>query len=445
MRYQNMKKLRAAAAFAVICAISCGIISSPQVNYNVSAANSAAVADLENKKQQLIDRNNQIDSEIASIDSSIAASEQQQDLYWDKLQTQKETVDTYNNLIYYKNEEISDKQTEIEIKDQQIAAKEEEIDNKEKEIRELQAENEENLIQFGEIMHAMYVTGGMDIFSVLAEATDFYDILVRAKLMVNISEQNTRFMDELVQSIKDTEDMIKKLEQDVQDLEDQRQQLFTEKQELENAKAALEGLRGEAQALSDEYNSSYDYYSSQIDNYEYRQQQLENEKRANAEEVAAYEQQIQAEIRKAQQGSSQVYQDGDWMYPLDWTHTLITTYFGYDDWRSGNHSGVDLCGGNVNGANIYASKGGTVIKAKTDYIPGYSYGMYVVIDHGNGYSTLYGHCSAIYVYEGQQVSQGDVIAAVGSTGWSTGPHLHFEVRIDGVAQNPFNYIPKPQQ
>ena len=141
--------------------------------------------------------------------------------------------------------------------------------------------------------------------------------------------------------------------------------------------------------------------------------------------------------------STQVYDDGEWIYPLDWTHTLITTYFGYDDWRSGNHSGVDLCGGNVYGANIYASKTGTVIKAKTDYIPGYSYGMYVVIDHGSGYSTLYGHCSAIYVYEGQQVEQGDVIAAVGSTGWSTGPHLHFEVRIDGSAQDPFGYIPKP--
>ena len=443
MKYKNVKKLRAAAAFAVICAVCCGIIASPEVNYSVNAANSSTVADLENKKQQLIDRNNQIDSELASLDSSIAASEQQQDLYWDKLQTQKETVDTYNNLIYYKNEEISDKQTEIEIKDQQISAKEEAIAQKEKEIEALQEQNEENLIRFGEIMHAMYVTGGVDIFSVLAEASDFYDILVRAKMMMNISQQNTRFMEELKQSIQNTEDMIAQLEQDVQDLEDQRQQLVTEKQELEQAKEELEGLRGEAQTLSDEYNNNYYYYANQISNYEYKQDQLEQEKKANAAEVAAYEQQIQEEIRKAQQGSSQVYQDGEWMYPLDWTHTLITTRFGYDDWRSGNHSGVDLCGGNVNGANIYASKGGTVIKAKTDYIPGYSYGKYVVIDHGNGYSTLYGHCSSIYVYEGQQVNQGDVIAAVGSTGWSTGPHLHFEVRIDGIAQNPFSYIPEP--
>ena len=443
MKFRTVKKIRTAASFAVICAVCCGIISSPQTNYSVKAYTSSTVADLENKKQELLDRNNEIDKEIASLDSSIAASEEMQDLYWDKLQTQKETVDTFNNLIYYKNEEITDKKAEIEKKDQQISAKEEEIAKKEKDIENLQAENEANLLQFGEIMHAMYVTGGVDIFSVLAEATDFYDILVRAKMMWNISEQNTRFMDGLKQSIKNAEDMIAQLEQDVQELNRQREQLLTEKQELEDAKAELEGLRGDAQALSDEYNNNYYYYAGQISNYEDKQEKLEQEKKANAKEVEEYEKQIQEEIRKAQQGSSQVYQDGEWWYPLDSKHNVVTTYFGYDDWRSGNHSGVDLWSGSINGANIYASKSGTVITAKTDYIPGYSYGKYVVIDHGNGYSTLYGHCSAIYVTVGQQVNQGDVIAAVGTTGWSTGPHLHFEVRINGIAQNPFNYITRP--
>ena len=444
MKYRNVKRIRTASAFSAALAICCGLIFSPQVNHSVSASASSTVADLENRRQQLLDRNDQIDSEIASLDGSIAASEDMQDLYWEKLQTQKETVDTYNNLIYYKNEEISEKQAEIEIKDRQISAKEEEIANKEKDIEALQAKNEENLRQFGEIMHAMYVTGGVDIFSVLAEASDFYDILVRAKLMMNISRQNTRFMEELRQSIQSAEDMIARLEQDREELERQRQQLLAEKQELEDAKAALEELRNEAQSLSDQYNSSYDYYTSQIGDYEYRQQQLEAEKKINAEEAAAYEQKIQDEIRKAQQGSTQVYEDGEWKYPLDYTHTLISTYYGWDYDLGGRwHSGVDLCGGSVNGANIYASKGGTVITAKNDYIEGYSYGKYVVIDHGNGYSTLYGHCSAVYVTVGQQVNQGDVIAAVGNTGYSYGAHLHFEVRVDGTAQDPFNYIPKP--
>ena len=440
MKYKNVKKIRTAAGFAVIFAVCCGIIASPDVNYSVGAS---SVSDLEDKIADLEERNKEIDSEIAGLDSDIAENEALQDLYWEKLLSQKDTVDSYNNLVYYKNEEIAAKQAEIDQKDLQISAKEEEIEQKQKDIEKLQEENAANLEQFGEIMHAMYVTGGVDVFSVLSEASDFYDMLVRTKLMMNISEQNTRFMDDLKQSIQDTELMIQQLEDDVLQLNDQRAQLLSEKSALEAAKQELEGLRVDAQSLSDEYNSNYDYYSSKIDNLEYRQQALEYEKQINKQEAEEYEKELQRLIREAQQGSTQIYDDGEWMYPLDWKYTMITTYFGYDSWRNGQHSGVDLSGGGINGANIYASKGGTVIKAKTDYIPGYSYGMYVVIDHGNGYSTLYGHCSAIYVYEGQQVSRGDVIAAVGSTGWSTGPHLHFEVRIDGIAQNPFGYIPRP--
>ncbi len=74
------------------------------------------------------------------------------------------------------------------------------------------------------------------------------------------------------------------------------------------------------------------------------------------------------------------------------------------------------------------------------YTVGRGYGMYVIVDHGGGYSTLYGHMSAIYVNEGDVVAAGTTIGAVGSTGWSTGPHLHFEIRIDSVAQNPYGYL-----
>ena len=436
MIFRTLKKIRTAAAFAVCF----GIMLSPQMNYSVKAT--STVADLEDKKQQLLDRNDQIDSEIASLDGSIADSEKMQDLYWEKLQTQKEIVDSYNNLIYYKNQEIADKQTEIEIKEQQIAAAEEEIAQKQEEIKALQAQNEKNLEQFGEILHAMYITGGIDIFSVLAEAADFYDILVRTKLMLNISRQNAQFVDGLKQSMENVRDMIARLEQDVEDLDRQRERLLAEKQELEQTKAQLEEMRSEAQSLSDSFNADYLYYAGLIDDYESRQQQLEAEKKINAEEAAAYEKQIQDEIKKAQQGSTQVYEDGEWMYPLDRKYTMITTYYGWDYEMDGRwHNGVDISGGGIYGADIYASKGGTVITAKNDYIDGYSYGKYIVIDHGSGYSTLYGHCSALYVSVGQQVSQGEIIGAVGSTGQSTGPHLHFEVRIDGTAYDPFGYIP----
>ena len=101
---------------------------------------------------------------------------------------------------------------------------------------------------------------------------------------------------------------------------------------------------------------------------------------------------------------------------------------------STNHKGVDIAASA--GSNIYAADGGTVVTVSYST----ARGNYIVVSHGNGMSTLYQHCSAIYASVGQKVSQGDVIAAVGSTGYSTGPHLHFEVWQNGVPVDPENYI-----
>lgn len=108
--------------------------------------------------------------------------------------------------------------------------------------------------------------------------------------------------------------------------------------------------------------------------------------------------------------------------------TRITQYFSW------SHSGLDI--GNKTGQPIYAAEAGKVERA--GWSSGYGYN--VVINHGNGIQTLYGHASELYVKAGDTVSRGDVIAAIGSTGWSTGPHLHFEVRINDVRKNPINYI-----
>ena len=103
--------------------------------------------------------------------------------------------------------------------------------------------------------------------------------------------------------------------------------------------------------------------------------------------------------------------------------------------RNRPHNGVDI--GAANRSRISAAADGVVITA--GWINGF--GNTVVIDHGDGVSTLYGHCSVIYAKEGQTVQQGDKIAAVGSTGLATGPHLHFEVRVNGSPRNPRNYLP----
>ena len=116
------------------------------------------------------------------------------------------------------------------------------------------------------------------------------------------------------------------------------------------------------------------------------------------------------------------------------TGTITSRFGSVSSVRSSAHTGLDIAASY--GTSIKAAASGTVVWS------GYkgSYGYLVVISHSNGVQTYYGHCSKLYVSAGQTVSQGESIAAVGSTGNSTGPHLHFEIRVNGVAYNPQNYV-----
>ena len=116
------------------------------------------------------------------------------------------------------------------------------------------------------------------------------------------------------------------------------------------------------------------------------------------------------------------------------TGTITSRFGSVSSVRSSAHTGLDIAASS--GTSIKAAASGTVIWS------GYkgSYGYLVVVSHSNGVQTYYGHCSKLYVSVGQTVSQGETVAAVGSTGNSTGPHLHFEIRVNGVAYNPQNYV-----
>ena len=132
-----------------------------------------------------------------------------------------------------------------------------------------------------------------------------------------------------------------------------------------------------------------------------------------------------------------VYSDSQFIWPVP-SCTLLTSPYGYRthpilDYER-LHAGLDI--GAKFGEEIIAADGGTVLIAEYSD----SYGNFVLIDHGDRYSTAYGHMSEIAVEAGQEVKQGELIGYIGSTGWSTGPHLHFEIRVNGSAVNPLNYL-----
>jgi murein DD-endopeptidase MepM/ murein hydrolase activator NlpD len=156
------------------------------------------------------------------------------------------------------------------------------------------------------------------------------------------------------------------------------------------------------------------------------------------DELAEESERLLEAIREMRQNME--YAGGEMIWPVPANRSALDPgdFFGmrfhpiFHEWRM--HSGIDI--GAPYGANILAANGGTVVI--TEYTTGY--GNKVVIDHGGGIMTLYAHCSKILVKEGQQVKKGHVVALIGSTGWSTGPHLHFEVISEGERADPLEFV-----
>ena len=134
---------------------------------------------------------------------------------------------------------------------------------------------------------------------------------------------------------------------------------------------------------------------------------------------------------------------GSWAWPLGYQACYITSGYGYRDASIGGnafHGGLDISSDSFTGSSIYATRAGTVITAITSYE---GYGIHVMIDHGDGYASLYAHMSARYVNTGDYVEQGQVVGLGGSTGNVTGPHLHFEIRYDGEKLDPQSFVSAP--
>ena len=436
-----MKFLRSTAFACMLCLI-CGIIGNEtDIKLNASSTQAELEAEIEKNKQEIA----KLEDKITATDGEISENEELQGYYYSKLLLQQEGIDLLNNKLYAKEEEITAKEGEIADKEVEIVDTERKIEDKKIEITKLEQQNEDNIYRFGQIVREMYINDTEDVLNVLAGSADFYDIFVKTEIMQNASEQNYEFMQTLLDNIHELEDDKVQLEADVAQLQLDKADLEQEKADLEAEWTDLDEQKAYANQLANQYTTEYNDVTSHISDLESLKDQYNYQIAVSKDEIEAYQKKIDEIIRQAQLAASNsvVYDQGEWRWPLDPKFTLITTYFGYSAFHSGNHGAIDIGNGGINGANIYAMKGGEVIVAKTTYTPGYDYGMYVVIDHGNGYQSLYAHCSAIYVTVGQMVNKGDVIASVGSTGWSTGPHLHFEIRKDGSRVDPLNYVNVP--
>ena len=365
---------------------------------NASAASQSEINQLTQQRKELQAKQKEQQKTINSLRSKKAS-----------VVDQKAALDKENDLA----------QQEIELVKEQITAYDQQIEDKGVELEAAKQEEEAQTVRFRSCVRHLEEYGQMSYIAILLEATSLSDLLARMDMVGEVIAYNKQVQAETVKA----------------ELEDARTELQDKQSELETKQVALQQKVSEANALLAGLESDINAYKSVYDQYEQQQKNVQSQIDKQVEELRRQEEANKNNNPGYDPGKANG-STGTMMWPCPSCH-YITSPFG---WRyhpiyqtQKYHSGVDI--GASYGATIVAADGGTIITAGS--VSGY--GNCVVINHGNGITTLYGHMSSIAVSVGQKVSKGQTIGYVGSTGNSTGPHLHWEVTVNGVRQNPLNY------
>ena len=318
---------------------------------------------------------------------------------------------------------------QIQLNAQEIALYDEMIADKHKELENARALEQAQLERYRERVRAMEENGNYGFLAMVLNTTDLGELLTAMDDIGEIMESDRELEDEYIAARENTEQVKAEYEAVKEELEAKQAELRAEQEELEKdieeATALILSLEEDIANRQAEYDAI---------------RAAEDEANARIDElVAELERQRAAEEAASPPGGSggAAVGNGNFIWPCP-SCTYITSRFGLrihpvtGDKRT--HTGLDIGAGY--GAAIVAADGGTVILADVNG----GYGNCVMIDHGNGYVTLYGHMSSYAVSEGQSVSQGDTVGYVGSTGVSTGPHLHFEVRAGGERIDPEQFF-----
>ena len=341
----------------------------------------AQIAALEQKKKEQ-------QAKLKDLEKQISEAKAKKN---DVMETKK-LLDQRNQLLL---EQIEDTQNQIDDAAAQIA-RYEMLEQEQYELFCRQVRSEEE-------------RGSLSYLSVLFKASSMSDLLNHMEFVNEVAEYNKM----LIAAMKET-----------------RENIAEEKAAMEAKEAELGQQQSELQAKLTETTNLMNEYAAD---------QKKLEAIYAAEEKAGKE--IAAEIDRLLAESDVVPSNEGFIWPVN-TSKKISSPIGNrvapGGFGSTNHKGVDICNVGFT-SSVFAVKSGKVLLTNTSGYGG-GYGNYVVIDHGGGVTTLYAHMSVVKVSEGQMVSQGTVLGITGSTGASTGPHLHYEVRINGVYQNPLNYL-----
>lgn len=414
----------------IITAIMLTLIFCMQPVCNVQATEESNLSEAQQEKKTL---ENDLQKAKELIDSLKGSKED--------IQSEVEKLDKQLNEISGKVKEL---ESQLSKKRQEIANTESAL-NKAKEQEKKQYRNMKKRIQF------MYENGQTSYVEMLLSADSFTDFLNAVEYITQISQYDRKMLKEYQNMQVTIADTQKTLETDYASLQSLQAKVQEEKQAVAALESAKKGELNDvaddltdAQTVAKAYEAEIQAQNEVIAQIQAAQKRAEEQQAAQQQAQAAEENQGATDAAGENQNTAQNttpsgngQSTGSMMWPCPSSKRVTSDYgprTSPTNGASSNHKGIDI--GAAYGADIVAADGGTVLVATYSS----SGGNYVIIDHGGGLCTVYMHASSLTVSAGQTVSKGQVIAKVGSTGISTGNHLHFGVTLNGVYVSPWGYV-----
>lgn len=367
----------------------------------------------------------ELQDEINDLKNNISEAE-------DEIDDIEDQVDSAVAEINELNAEIMQKQDEIDQINDELSDLNSQISELEKQLEEEQAKYDAQYEAFKERMVAQYKMGSVSYLDVLLNSSSLSEFISRYYIIEKVADYDSKMLDQIEEQKTTIENSKKEVEEKKSEVSEKQAQVKVEEIYLSNKKSNKNKLVSQ---LNEE------------------QKQLQEEIEENNEALTQKENELKAfaKTNSSTTGTGYVYTGGQLQWPCP-TYTRISSGFGYRGSAATGgvgtsyHRGIDIASGQGN--PIVAADEGTVIKTYTGCTHNYgskcgcggTLGNYIMISHGGGLVTLYGHCTSVDVGVGDNVTRGQQIGTVGSTGNSTGYHLHFAVIVNGSYVNPTSYL-----
>lgn len=358
---------------------------------------------------------------LSDLKSTLSSLKQQQAVLDQKLTELKGQAQSQQAYLDSLKEKIANAQGQIDNLNSQIDMYDAQISDKQSQIADSEAQIDSDYETLKKRLKLLYMTGEASMLDMIFSADSVQDYFNRSEFVAAIVSHDNAIME----TLKNETEAIRA---EKQSIEADREALAAVKTEYDAQKAQLESAAAESERVAAQIRSATaDAQAQQA----VLQQKYDEADRA----IEAWWKQYYEDQRRQQEQNNAITGTGTFTWPMPGyaSRSNLTQYFG----EGYGHRGIDIAGAGIAGQPFVAADSGRV--AYVSYNDGI-YGIYCIIDHGNGLSTLYGHCSGLAVSAGQNVTKGQTIGYVGMSGIATGYHLHFGVLQNGVPINPLQFF-----